>query len=164
MKEFVLKTTQAISLSKSGALESHSINIFLNLKYLREKLEQIIDSIHFAKIGILNRKILSQEEIIVLIQKLKIVTTHSVTEALSYAESSVATDSKQIALLIKMPKLDTRIFRKVHIHPIHHNQRQIHTMNRNYLVHDKDITESNHLPYRRSNTREIDLHLRAIEW
>ena len=67
------------------------------------------------------------------------VTTHSITEALSYAESSVATNNQQVALLIKMPKLDTRIFRKVRIYPIHHNQRQIHIMKHNFLMSDRDI-------------------------
>ena len=42
MKEFVFQTTQAISLYKSGALENHSINIFLNLKYLHEKLKDFV--------------------------------------------------------------------------------------------------------------------------
>lgn len=141
MKEFVFKTTQAISLFNSRAIESHSINIFLNLKYLHEKLEQIVDSITFAKIGILNRKILSSTEIQVLLQKLhnENITTHSITEALSYAESSVATNNKEVALLIKIPKLDRRVFRKIHIYPIRHNQRQIHATRRNYLRHDNEI-------------------------
>lgn len=141
MKEFVLKTSQAISLFNSRSSEIHSINIFLNLKYLHDKLEQIVDSINFAKIGILNKKILSSAEIQVLVQKLsnENVTTHSITEALSYAESSVATNSKEVALLIKMPKLDPRVFRKVHIYPIHHNQKQIHTTRKTFLMHSNEI-------------------------
>lgn len=141
MKEFVFKTTQAISLFNLRAIESHSINIFLNLKYLHQKLEQIVDSISFAKIGILNRKILSPGEIQVLVEKLnnENVTTHSVTEVLSYAETSVATNNKEVALFIKLPKLDTRVFRKIRIYPIHHNHRQIHITRQTYLTYDSEI-------------------------
>ncbi|XP_055529040.1 uncharacterized protein LOC129721024 [Wyeomyia smithii] len=141
MKEFVRKTTQAISLFNTKSIENHSINIFLNLKYLHEKLEQIVDSISLAKIGILNSKILSTGEIQVLVRRLhdENVTTNSISEALSYAESSVATNSKEVALLIKIPKLDKRIFRKIHIYPIRHKQRQIYLERQNYLKHHKEI-------------------------
>lgn len=54
LKEFVFKTKDAITLFNSKSLDIHSINIFLNLKHLSEKLQQIADSITLAKIGILN--------------------------------------------------------------------------------------------------------------
>ncbi|XP_062711508.1 uncharacterized protein LOC115268173 [Aedes albopictus] len=137
MKELVFKTKDAIDLSNSKSSEIYSINIFLNLKYLAEKLAHIVDSITLAKLGILNEKILSQNEIDVLYQDLskQNITLHNVLEALSFADTTIATNTKELALLIKTPILDKRIFNKIHVYPITSNHKQIHLAKRNYLNH-----------------------------
>lgn len=141
MKEFVHKTKEAIILFNSQSLDIHSINIFLNLKYLSEKLQQILDSITLAKIGILNEKLLSQKEITILLADLarENITVHSAWEAITYATTSIATNNQEIALLIKLPKLDQRVFTKMHIYPILQESQQIHLKNQLYLTHETAI-------------------------
>lgn len=138
MKELVYKTKDAIELSNSRSFEIYSINIFLNLKYLAEKLEQIVDSISLAKIGILNEKILSQDEIEILYQDLakQNITVHNALEALNFVDTTIATNSKELTLLIKTPILDKRIFNKIHVFPVTSNHKQIHLTKRNYLTHE----------------------------
>ncbi|XP_055628374.1 uncharacterized protein LOC129769885 [Toxorhynchites rutilus septentrionalis] len=137
MKEYICKTSEAISLFNSKALEIHSINIYLNLKYLSEKLENILDSMTLAKLGLISEKILSTDELDVIIQDLRSqnLTIHTNLEALNYIETSVATNDKEMVLLIKTPVLDNRIFRKIHVYPTIQDNKQIYLTNRLFLVH-----------------------------
>ncbi|XP_055625286.1 uncharacterized protein LOC129767975 [Toxorhynchites rutilus septentrionalis] len=138
LKELVFKTKDAIELSNSKSLEIYSMNILLNLKYLAEKLEQIVDSISLAKAGILNEKILSQDEIEILYHDVfkQNITVHNAVEALNFADTTIATNGKELTLLIKTPILDKRIFNKIHVFPVTNNHKQIHLTNRNYLTHE----------------------------
>ena len=70
MKELTFRTKESILLFNSKSAEIHAIKIFLNLKYLAEKLENIVDSIKLAKVGILNEKIQSTNEIKTFIKDL----------------------------------------------------------------------------------------------
>lgn len=146
LKDIAFKTKEAIQLFNSRSLEFHSINILENLKYLYQKLEQILETITLAKLGILNIIILSDKEINLFIKDLarEQIIVSTTAEAISYATTSIASNRKEIALLIKLPKLNTRIYRKVHVHPIIHNHQQIHLSDRNYIFHGNEtyIVES----------------------
>ena len=141
MKEAIAKTQDAIKLYNIHASETHTINILFNLNLLHEKLEQIKYSISFAKLGILNANILSNQELTLLSANLvkQNITITSPIDALTYAKTSVATNNRDIALLIKMPILDPKQFHKIHIYPILQQQDQIHLANRKYLVYKRDI-------------------------
>lgn len=138
MTEVISKANESINLFKSKSSELYAINIFLNLKFLNEKLDQISETIMLAKIGILNEKILSQDEISSLMQDLgkENITVWNIADALTYATTSMVTNEREIALLIKMPKLDPKVFRKILIIPTWFNRRQIHLHNKNYLQHE----------------------------
>lgn len=137
LKESVFKTKDAIQLFKSKTSELYSINILFNLKNLHEKIETIIDTIMLAKLGILNQKILTKNEIEMLRRDLERenVTVHSSSEAVTYAKTSIATNHQEIVLFIKMPKLDSRIFRKIHVYPTFHSHRQVHANKKFFLIH-----------------------------
>lgn len=66
------------------------------------------------------------------------VTIHSSSEVVNYAKTSIATNTQEIVLFIKLPKLDPRIFRKIHVHPIFHHQQQIHSTKKFFLVHQTE--------------------------
>lgn len=137
LKETVFKTKQAIQLFRSKSSELHSINILFNLKDLNYKVENIIETIMLAKLGILNEKILTKTELEMLRKDLERenVTVHSSSEVVTYAKTSIVTNQREMLLFIKMPKLDFRIFRKVHIYPTFHSQRQIHATKKFFLIH-----------------------------
>lgn len=137
LKESVYKTKEAIQQFKLKSSELYSINILFNLKNLNEKINDIIDTIMLAKLGILSEKILTKNEIDMFKKDLdsQNVTIHTASEAVTYARTSIATNHQEIVLFIKMPKLDSRVFRKVRIYPIFHNHQQIHTIEKFLLIH-----------------------------
>ncbi|XP_055630115.1 uncharacterized protein LOC129770936 [Toxorhynchites rutilus septentrionalis] len=138
MKEAVFKTKESIQLLNLESSELYSVNILLNLKFLNDKLNQIIQTITLAKVGMLNEQVLSQNEIELIIEDLskENVTVWNTAEALTYVTTSIVTNEHEIALLLKLPKLDPRIFRKIFILPTWFNRQQIHISNHNYLNHE----------------------------
>ncbi|XP_058826825.1 uncharacterized protein LOC131686848 [Topomyia yanbarensis] len=145
LKEAMFETKKAINLFNTRSAETYSTKILFHLNYLSKKLNQIIDTILLAKLGIVNEKILSQREIDILINDLarENITVHTALEAMNYATTSVATNSLEIALIIKMPKLDPRIFNKIRLYPIIHKNKQIHIDHRFYLTHKDEIYSIN---------------------
>lgn len=141
LKEVAFKTKEAIQLFNSKSNEFHSISILENLKIISQTLEQILETITLAKIGILNIIILSNKETTTFIHDLarENISVATAAEAISYASTSIATNGKEIALLIKLPKLIWKTYTKVHIHPITNNKEQIHLPNRNFIFHDNEI-------------------------
>lgn len=140
LKESVFKTKEAIQLFKNKSSELYSINILFNLKDLSEKIGDIIDTIMLAKLGILNEKILTKNEIEMFRKDLERenVTVHSSAEVVTYATTSIATNYQEIILLIKMPKLDPRVFHKILVCPTFHNRQQIHTTKKYFLIHPSE--------------------------
>lgn len=144
MKEVLFKTKESIHLLNSKSSELYSVNIFFNHKFLNDKLDQIIQTITLAKVGILNEKVLSQVEIELLIKDLgkENLTIWNTTDALTYVTTSIVTNELDIALLLKLPKLDPRVFRKIFILPTWLNHQQIHVSNNNYLNHGNQYSSA----------------------
>lgn len=115
--------------------------MLFHLNYLSEKLNQIIDTILLAKLGLVNEKFLGQREIDIIITDLarENLTVHTSVEATNYATISVVSNNLEIVVIIKMPKLDPRIFNKIRLLPIIHDQKQIHILNQFYLTHNGSI-------------------------
>ncbi|XP_058828545.1 uncharacterized protein LOC131688355 [Topomyia yanbarensis] len=159
LKEAMFETKKAINLFNTRSAETYSTKILFHLKYLSKKLNQIIDTILLAKLGIVNEKILSQREIDILINDLarENITVHTALEAMNYATTSVATNSLEIALIIKMPKLDPRIFNKIRLYPIIHKNKQIHIDHRFYLTHKDEIYSINSVEPTIFDANEINL-------
>ena len=105
---------------------------------MQEKIDDILETIMLTKLGILNERILSINEAEKLTQDLlkENLPVFNIAEALTYAATSIATNEREIALLIKLPKLDPRMFRKILILPTWFNGKQVHIYHRNYLHHD----------------------------
>lgn len=136
LKEVAFKTKEAIQLFNSKTTEFNAISILENLTVLSQNLEHILETITLAKIRILNTIILSDNEITTFMHDLareKIIVV-TAAEAISYASTSIATNQKEIALLIKLPKLDSKIYQKIHIHPITHNNQQLHLPNETLIA------------------------------
>ncbi|XP_058816748.1 uncharacterized protein LOC131680031 [Topomyia yanbarensis] len=159
LKEAMFETKKAINLFNTRSAETYSTKILFHLNYLSKKLNQIIDTILLAKLGIVNEKILSQREIDILINDLtrENITVHTALEAMNYATTSVATNSLEIALIIKMPKLDPRIFNKIRLYPIIHKNKQIHIDHRFYLTHKDEIYSINSVEPTIFDANEINL-------
>lgn len=145
LKEAIFKTKKALSMFNQGSIEIYCIKILFHLNYLLEKLNQIIETITLAKIGLLNENVLSQREIEILVTDLarENITVHTAIEATTYATTSIASNNQEIALLIKMPKLDPRIFTKVRILPILQDSKKIHLPNQYYLINDGETYQIN---------------------
>ncbi|XP_058811110.1 uncharacterized protein LOC131676002 [Topomyia yanbarensis] len=159
LKEAMFETKNATNLFNTRSAETYSTKIFFHLNYLSKKLNQIIDTILLAKLGIVNEKILSQREIDILINDLarENITVHTALEGMNYATTSVATNSLEIALIIKMPKLDPRIFNKIRLYPIIHKNKQIHIDHRFYLTHKDEIYSINSVEPTIFDANEIKL-------
>lgn len=141
VEEAVSKTQEALSLFSSGSVKMHCINMLFHLNYLTEQIEKITDSITFAKIGVANENIFSKEEIEILTQDLlkEAIEIHSAAEALSYATTSVLYNNEDIAIIVKMPKLDSTQYTKVSIYPIIYNNTQIHLKHTYYIMSQEDL-------------------------
>lgn len=141
LKEAIFKTKKAIELFNVGSVEMYCTKMLFHLNFLSEKLNQIIDTIMLAKLGIVNEQILSPKEIDILIADLarENVTVQTAVQATNYATTSVAANNLDIALIIKMPKLDPRTFSKVRLLPIIHDNKQIHIPNQLFLSHNEEI-------------------------
>lgn len=140
IKESIQKTKEAIASVNSRNSDLFSINILMNLKFLADRLGQILESITLAKINILNEKILSKPEIdsIIEIVNKQNLTSNTVAEALLHATPFLATHRGNLALLIKLPQLDPRPFKKLRVFPIWNHQ-LIHLERENYLYHPEEI-------------------------
>lgn len=140
LKEVAFKTKDAIQKFNSRTTEFHAIAILENLKFLSQTLGQILDTITLAKLGILNILILSDNETTTFIHDLarEKVIVSTAADAISYASTSIATNQREIALLIKLPKLNSKIYRKVHVHPINHNNQQLHLPDKNFIIHSNE--------------------------
>nr|QHA33693.1 envelope protein [Chibugado virus] len=136
MKEATFKAKEAIDLFNAKSSELYALNIFLNLDFLQRKLDLITETITLAKIGVLNEKILSSAEVELVLRDLakENLSAWNAAEALTYLSTAIASNEREIVLLIKLPKLDPRQFQKALIVPILNNNRQIHLANRNYLI------------------------------
>ncbi|XP_055630619.1 uncharacterized protein LOC129771218 [Toxorhynchites rutilus septentrionalis] len=141
LKEAIFQTKKAIQLFNVRSIEMYCTKLLFHLNFLSEKLNQIINTIMLAKLGLVNEQILSQREIDILITDLarENITVHTAVEATNYATTSVASNNLEIALIIKMPKLDPRIFNKIRLYPIIHNNKKVHTLHQLYLTHDDEI-------------------------
>ncbi|XP_055630127.1 uncharacterized protein LOC129770943 [Toxorhynchites rutilus septentrionalis] len=141
LKEAIFQTKKAIQLFNVRSIEMYCTKLLFHLNFLSEKLNQIINTIMLAKLGLVNEQILSQREIDILITDLarENITVHTAVEATNYATTSVASNNLEIALIIKMPKLDPRIFNKIRLYPIIHNNKKVHTLHQLYLSHDDEI-------------------------
>lgn len=138
MKEALFKTKESIQLFNSKASELYSINIYLNLEFLYEKLNQIKETVMLARIGLLNDRVLSPAEIDLLVKDLarENITVWNTAEALTYATTSIVTNELDIALLIKLPMLEPKIYRKIFILPTWFEHQQIFMSNNHYLNHE----------------------------
>nr|XP_029715528.1 uncharacterized protein LOC109422627 [Aedes albopictus] len=163
MKEVLFKTKESIQLLNSKSSELYSINIFLNLKFLNDKLDQIIQTIALAKVGVLNEKVLSQAEIELLVKDLskENLIVWNTAEALTYVTTSIATNEFDIAVLLKIPKLDPRVFRKIFILPTWFNRQQIHVSNNNYLNHGNQYYIVSSLQPRIFDAKDVTLDTTA---
>lgn len=92
------------------------------------KMQNIIGSITFVKSNILNEKILSPQEMNQIVENIakENITFLTKLDALSFADASVAMNQEQIMLLIKTPKLNQKMFTKIHVYPVLHDNHQIH--------------------------------------
>ncbi|XP_061499672.1 uncharacterized protein LOC133391265 [Anopheles gambiae] len=90
----------------------------------------------WTKANIVNEKILSDLEMNLLEKTLQSENIPFTTkaEALTFIETSIATNNREIVLLLKTPKLDPRIFRKVKIYPVLYHQGRIHLDHTSYVI------------------------------
>ncbi|XP_055619049.1 uncharacterized protein LOC129764211 [Toxorhynchites rutilus septentrionalis] len=141
LKEAIFKTKKAIEVFNVGSAEMYCTKMLFHLNFLSEKIGLIIDTIMLAKLGIVNEQILSSKEIEILIADLarENVTVHTAVQATNYATTSVASNNLEIALIIKMPKLDPRTFSKVRLVPIIHENKRIHIPDQLFLFHNEEI-------------------------
>lgn len=159
MKNAIFKTRDALNLYNSRANDLYSLNIFHNLKYLHEKLEQVMETVMLARVGILNENVLNKSEMEILLRDLSKegITVHTAAEAIKYVTTSIATNGKEIALLIKVPKLDDRKLRKIYVHPVLYEGQQIYVTAHNYLTHGKQV-------YRVNNIESTIFEESSIHW
>ncbi|XP_058064657.1 uncharacterized protein LOC131214292, partial [Anopheles bellator] len=135
LTETLQRIQEALKLSRDSSIDFYSINILLNLKYLSEKLSLVTDSIALAKLGITNPRILNKNEIDLLIsditkQELPIQT---VTEALSYTSTKIATNNNEILFIISCPRLTSDLYTRIELFGITNNDKKVHVPNQYYL-------------------------------
>uniref|UniRef100_A0AB38Z2L1 Envelope protein n=1 Tax=Biju errantivirus TaxID=3078397 RepID=A0AB38Z2L1_9VIRU len=140
LKAIAQDTKEYVKLAHAKNSEILSMNILFNLNYLAERLAEITQSISLAKLGIVNENIFSQEEINLIANDIiqQKISIHNPLEAVSLADISIATNTKELVLLIKTPVLDERQFRKIYVYPVPVNKSKILLRNPNYLVNENN--------------------------
>uniref|UniRef100_A0AB38Z2P4 Envelope protein n=1 Tax=Panta errantivirus TaxID=3078412 RepID=A0AB38Z2P4_9VIRU len=135
LTETLGRIKEALKFSRDTSVDLFSINILLNLRYLSEKLGLVTDSIALAKLGITNSRILNRKEIDLLISDLRKqdLPIHTVTEALSYTNTKIATNNNEILFIISCPRLTNDYYKKIEIYPVTNNCKKVHVPNQYYL-------------------------------
>ncbi|XP_050099576.1 uncharacterized protein LOC126579902 [Anopheles aquasalis] len=120
IQEALHKTTQALNISNKHSKELSAVNVYLHINHFARYLESIVETVALGKSGIFNKNILSQEELAILLHDLdqEHIKTNSIAEALSFASVTITSNAHELALLIKMPKVDPRNFTKTLVFPI----------------------------------------------
>ncbi|XP_053661555.1 uncharacterized protein LOC128710639 [Anopheles marshallii] len=131
-----LKTIKdALRLSRDSSIEFFSLNILLNLKYLVDKLSLVADSITLGKLGIVNPRILNRSEIDLLMNDLQKqnIPFQTVSEALSYVTTKIATNNNELLFILSCPKLTNDLYKKIELYGITHKDKKVHVLNQFYL-------------------------------
>ncbi|XP_058064653.1 uncharacterized protein LOC131214288 [Anopheles bellator] len=151
IQEALQKTTQALSMFNKKSIELRAVNIYLHINYFARYLDRIVDTVTLAKAGILNEKILSQQELAIILSDFdqEHIHANTIAEAMSFTSVTILTNSHELALLIKMPRLDPRNFTKTLVFPILQNnctalhlpeRMHLSHIDKNYIVKTLDIT------------------------
>ncbi|XP_049531149.1 uncharacterized protein LOC125948789 [Anopheles darlingi] len=135
LTETLGRVKEALKLSRDTSVDLYSINILLNLKYLSEKLGLVTDSITLAKLGVTNSRILNRKEVDLLISDLRKqnLPIHTVTEALSYTRTKIATNNNEILFIISCPRLTNDYYKKIELYAVTNNYKKVHVPNQYYL-------------------------------
>lgn len=120
LTEMLLRVKDALQLYKDSSAEFHSLYILMNLKYLFEKLGLITDSIALAKLGITNPRILNSKEadLIMIDIRKQNITVHTISEALTYTKTKIATNNNEFLFIISCPRLSENILNKIQVYGI----------------------------------------------
>ncbi|XP_035892566.1 uncharacterized protein LOC118503408 [Anopheles stephensi] len=135
VKECLEKVKQSLSVFSSSTVELYALNIYINLKYLTEKLSIIVESITLAKLSITNPRLLSKKETDLIIANFKNsrYPLHTAIEALSKTTTKVAVNKNELLLMIRVPKLESRVYRKIQVYAITNRNKKVHVPNSLYL-------------------------------
>ncbi|XP_053675583.1 uncharacterized protein LOC128725832 [Anopheles nili] len=141
LTEMLLRVKDALQLYKDSSADFHSLYILMNLKYLTEKLGLITDSITLAKVGITNPRILnSQETDLMMIDiRKQNITVHTISEALAYTNTKIATNNNELLFIISCPRLRKNILNKIQVYGINNIGKQIHVPHPYYLSHKSQM-------------------------
>ncbi|XP_049301716.1 uncharacterized protein LOC125775208 [Anopheles funestus] len=126
---------EALRLSRDSSIDFYSLNILLNLKYLSEKLSLVTDSIALAKLGITNPRILNRNEIDLLINDIKEqnIPIQTISEALSYTSTKIATNKDEMLFIISCPKLTNDVYKKIELYGVTNKNKKIDVPKKFYL-------------------------------
>lgn len=135
------KIREAITIFTSSSMELYSINIFLNLKHLSDRVKIIIESITLAKLGITNIQLLNQKEIDMIVADIKRnnLPIHTIIESLSYTTTKAAVSNSELVLIITVPRLEDKIYKKIQVYPVTNSNRIIHVPNPYFLSYQHHI-------------------------
>ncbi|XP_053678668.1 uncharacterized protein LOC128729045 [Anopheles nili] len=131
-------------LSSIAGVEFQSIGCYAmpgHKTYLTEKLGLITDSITLAKVGITNPRILnSQETDLMMIDiRKQNITVHTISEALAYTNTKIATNNNELLFIISCPRLRKNILNKIQVYGINNIGKQIHVPHPYYLSHKSQM-------------------------
>lgn len=105
------------------------INLIWNVDKIIHILEDIEEQIEFARLGLINKNILSLEEKQFLFDKLRRqnLNLYYLDELFQYTSASVGISKTQATLLVKTPILDPRAFDLLELHTLRVNNTRIDT-------------------------------------
>lgn len=105
------------------------VNLIWNTDKIIHILEDIEEQIELARVGLINKNILSLEEKLEISEKLKKqkLNLNYLDEIFQYTSASIGISGNQAALLVKTPILDSRTYDLLGLHTLRINESRIDT-------------------------------------
>lgn len=124
--------------SKSSRLDSEKtqiLNLILNLDILNNQISAIQESITFAKVGIVNYKILSTDEISQIDESLSKQGVHTelLEEALNLAKITIGTNNEILLYVINIPAFYPESYDELQIEAIFNHSQRIQLKGNSYI-------------------------------
>lgn len=127
--------------SKHISEESRVLNLILNLDIINQEIENIQEAIILAKLGTVNYKLLTTDEIIQIDQLLSNQGLHLdlLEEAINFAKVTIGTNNEILLYVVNIPKFHQPIFDVLKIEAVFKNSQRIHLKGNIYLRNTNEL-------------------------
>lgn len=127
--------------SKLSSEETQVLHLILNLDIINQEIASIQEAIIFAKLGTVNYKLLTTDEIIQIDELLSNQGMHLdlLEEAINFAKVTIGTNNELLLYVVNIPKFYHPVYEVLKIEAILKNSQRIHLKGNIYLRNKNEL-------------------------